>query len=120
MSDYNKKETIVHAVAEDDGLQFYWTMLSIDIESEEQAVKLLKEIMATVERDSAALVVVTCLRSLYQNDLGILSIEFLSKCTVLWHKCQQLRNLEWLPKAQRTGSNAAEPCTRNETVLKQN
>ena len=26
-------------------MQFYWTMLSIDIESEEQAVKLLKEII---------------------------------------------------------------------------
>ena len=45
MSDYDKRETIVHAVAENEGVQFYWTMLSIDIESEEQAVKLLKEII---------------------------------------------------------------------------
>lgn len=41
----DKQESIISAVTSDDNVQFYWTLLSVDIESEDQAVKLLKEIM---------------------------------------------------------------------------
>ena len=43
--DSKKRETIICAVAGDKSLLFHWTMLSFDIESEEQVVKLLKEII---------------------------------------------------------------------------
>ena len=42
--DSGQHETIT-AVANDDSVQFFWTMLSVDIDGEEQAVKLLKEII---------------------------------------------------------------------------
>ena len=32
-------------VSSDELVQFYWTLLSVDIESEEEAVKLLKEVI---------------------------------------------------------------------------
>ena len=42
--DCSRRETVICAVADGENVQFYWTMFSVDIESEEQAVKLLKEI----------------------------------------------------------------------------
>ena len=41
----NKREDIICTVASDESVQFHWTLLSIDILSEDQAVKLLKEIV---------------------------------------------------------------------------
>ena len=43
--DSGQRETIISAVASDDDVQFFWTMLSVDIDGEEQAVKLLREII---------------------------------------------------------------------------
>ena len=120
MSDYNKKETIVHAVAEDDGLQFYWTMLSIDVESEEQAVKLLKEIIGlwvTTRGFSIAGTYATALYTLIKTQC----LEYLGRFGRGFSNMSLLLVLHCLfPQLPRTGSNAAEPCTRNETVLKQN
>ena len=39
------KEMLSSAVSSDEDIQFYWTILSVDIESEEQAIKLLTEII---------------------------------------------------------------------------
>ena len=36
---------IISAVAGDDSVQFFWTMLSVDIDGEKQADKMLKEIV---------------------------------------------------------------------------
>lgn len=41
----DKRDSIISAVASDDNVQFHWTFLSVDIESEDQAVNLLKEIV---------------------------------------------------------------------------
>ena len=41
----NKREDIICTVASDESVQFHWTLLSIDIQSEDQVVKLLKEIV---------------------------------------------------------------------------
>ena len=43
--DSGHRETIISAIANDDNVQFFWTVLSVDIDGEEQAVKLLKEIV---------------------------------------------------------------------------
>lgn len=43
--DSGRRETIISAIANDDNVQFFWTMLSVDIDGEEQAVKLLKQIV---------------------------------------------------------------------------
>jgi hypothetical protein len=39
------KETLIHSVSSDLNVQFYWSMLSADIEDEESAIKLLQEII---------------------------------------------------------------------------
>lgn len=39
------KETLIHSVSSDLNIQFYWSMLSVDIEDEESAIKLLQEII---------------------------------------------------------------------------
>ena len=43
--DSGQHKTIITAVANNDIVQFFWTMLSVDIDGEEQVVKLLKEII---------------------------------------------------------------------------
>ncbi len=43
--DSSHKDSIICAVAGDESVQFYWTLLSVDISSECQAVKVLKEII---------------------------------------------------------------------------
>ena len=44
-SDCNKKEIVISAVLGNESVQFYWTMLSVDISNEERAIKLLREIV---------------------------------------------------------------------------
>ena len=39
------KDTIICSVASDDSVQFYWAMLFVDIEDEDSAIRLLKEIV---------------------------------------------------------------------------
>lgn len=46
-NDQDVKRTIVDSVAGDESVQFYWTIVSVDIESEDQATSLLKEIIGT-------------------------------------------------------------------------
>jgi hypothetical protein len=41
----DQRETIIHSTASNDDVQFYWTMLSVDIESEKQAAEVLKQII---------------------------------------------------------------------------
>ena len=41
----SQRELIISSVAGDESVQFYWTILSVDIRNESQAVKLLKEII---------------------------------------------------------------------------
>ena len=43
--DSRKRQHIISAIASDDNVQFHWTLLSVDIESEEQAVELLEQIV---------------------------------------------------------------------------
>lgn len=45
--DQDLRESIVNSIASDDDVQFYWTILSVDIESEVQATKVLKQIIGT-------------------------------------------------------------------------
>ena len=40
-------ENIINSIGSDDDIQFYWTILSVDIENEAQATKLLKQIIGT-------------------------------------------------------------------------
>ena len=39
------REGIVYSIAGDDDIQFFWTLLSVDIETESQATKVLKQII---------------------------------------------------------------------------
>ena len=39
------KETIIKAVSSNDNIQFFWTMLSVDIINESHATQLLEEII---------------------------------------------------------------------------
>lgn len=41
----SQQDSIVSAVAADESVQFYWTILSVDISDEGQAVQVLKEIV---------------------------------------------------------------------------
>ena len=41
----DQRDVIISAVAEDETVQFYWTILSVDIDREDLAVKLLKEMI---------------------------------------------------------------------------
>lgn len=43
--DSSQRDSIVCAIAGDESIQFYWTVLSVDIENEGQAVQVLKEII---------------------------------------------------------------------------
>ena len=45
LDEINKREVIVSAVAADDDVQFYWTLLSVDITNEQIAIDLLKEMI---------------------------------------------------------------------------
>ena len=44
-SAHGQRDAIVSAIANDENVQFFWSMLSADIDGEEQALKLLKEIV---------------------------------------------------------------------------
>lgn len=44
--DHNNKEIVISAVLGSESVQFFWTMLSVDIPNEECAIKLLHEIVA--------------------------------------------------------------------------
>ena len=41
----DQKDRLVQLVADDSDVQFYWSLLSIDIDTEDNAVLLLKEIV---------------------------------------------------------------------------
>ena len=45
-SDSNKKEIVISTALGNESLQFYWTILSVDISTEEDAIKLLREIVS--------------------------------------------------------------------------
>lgn len=45
--DEDLKISIVNSVASDENIQFYWTILSVDIESEDQAILVLKQVIGT-------------------------------------------------------------------------
>ncbi len=45
LDEINKREVIASAVAADDDVQFYWTLLSVDITNEQIAIDLLKEMI---------------------------------------------------------------------------
>ena len=45
MHDSSQRDTIISSVAGDSSVQFYWTILSVDISDEGQAVQVLKEII---------------------------------------------------------------------------
>ena len=45
-SDLDKKEIVISAVISDESVQFFWTMISVDISNEEHAIQLLREIVA--------------------------------------------------------------------------
>lgn len=44
-TDEDLRESIIDSVASDEDVQFYWTILSVDIESEDQATLVLKQII---------------------------------------------------------------------------
>ena len=41
----DRKEELITSTAQDDTIQFYWTMLSADIDGEEESVELLRDIV---------------------------------------------------------------------------
>lgn len=45
--DRDLKDSIISTIASDDNVQFYWTILSVDIETEALAIKVLKQIIGT-------------------------------------------------------------------------
>lgn len=46
-SDNDLRESIINSVATDDNIQFYWTILSVDIENEIHATEVLQQIIGT-------------------------------------------------------------------------
>ena len=44
-TDEDLRESIIDSVSSDEDIQFYWTILSVDIESEDQATVVLKQII---------------------------------------------------------------------------
>lgn len=46
-SDNDLRESLINSIASDDNIQFYWTILSVDIESEILATEVLKQIIGT-------------------------------------------------------------------------
>ena len=42
---YDLRESIADSIAGDNDIQFFWTLLSVDIETEAQATKVLKQII---------------------------------------------------------------------------